>query len=554
MSYNLEAMKGPRLAGPLLRAAVSLVENPATGALLSDKLLGDAGILWFREQATHEAMPGRLGVFGHGRALSDSALPDVWALAEELPRPPTGSFEVESSLDFLTAYREGRTSPTEIAQRALELTRLSNDGPLPLRAIIAQQAEASEKRYRDGAPLSPLDGVPIAVKDELDQAAYATTVGTQFQGRQPAVRDAEAVRRLRAAGALLIGKANMHEIGIGVTGVNPHHGATRNPYAPTRSTGGSSSGSAGAVAAGLCPIAVGADGGGSIRIPAALCGQFGLKATFGRVSERGAAEVCWSVAHIGPIAATLYDTALAYAIMAGPDAGDANSMLQPQLELDDIAESHLGGIRIGLYRPWFEDADSEVVKCCYQSLELLERAGAEIHEITVPQLEQTRLAHLITIVGEMAASQLPHYAAHRQDYGHDTRLNLALGQRLQAHDYVHAQRHRAAIYRNFSQLLEQVDVIITPSTGCTAPLVHDDGLDTGVSDLELTSAIMRFSPAANLTGLPALSVPVGYDSEALPVGLQLMGRAWEEHLLLRVGAVAEQTAARQRPHVHHRYL
>jgi Asp-tRNA(Asn)/Glu-tRNA(Gln) amidotransferase A subunit family amidase len=158
--------------------------------------------------------------------------------------------------------------------------------------------------------LGPLDGVPIAVKDELDQVPYATTAGTRFLGREPASSDATVVARLRSAGALLVGKTNMHEVGLGITGVNPHHGTSRNPYDPARITGGSSSGSAAAVAAGLCPIAVSADAGGSIRIPAALCGVVGLKPTFGRMSERGAAALCWSLAHIGVIGASSADVAL----------------------------------------------------------------------------------------------------------------------------------------------------------------------------------------------------------------------------------------------------
>ena len=162
---------------------------------------------------------------------------------------------------------------------------------------VMKQAREATQRIKAGKPLSIFDGVPVAVKDELDMVPYPTTVGTSFLGKSPAKEDATVVARMRAAGALLVGKTNMHEIGINVTGLNPHHGTTRNPYNTDHFTGGSSSGSATAVAAGLVPVAIGADGGGSIRIPASFCGVFGLKPTFGRVSEHGAAPLCWSVAH-----------------------------------------------------------------------------------------------------------------------------------------------------------------------------------------------------------------------------------------------------------------
>jgi Asp-tRNA(Asn)/Glu-tRNA(Gln) amidotransferase A subunit family amidase len=230
-----------------------------------------------------------------------------------------------------------------VAERALAAIADSQQNGLSIfvaweQADLLAQATASAQRLREGRPLSPLDGVPVAVKDELDLRGFGTSVGTRFLGKQPAAEDSTAVARLRAAGALLLGKVNMHEIGIGVTGQNPHHGTVRNPYDPQRHTGGSSSGSAAAVAAGFCPIAIGADGGGSIRIPASLCGVVGLKPTYGRVSETGAAPLDWSVAHIGPLGATARDVALGYAAIAGL-TGDPNTLHQPALTLEALKTS-----------------------------------------------------------------------------------------------------------------------------------------------------------------------------------------------------------------------
>jgi len=353
---------------------------------------------------------------------------------------------------------------------------------------------------------------------------------------------------------VLIGKANMHEIGLGVTGVNPHHGPARNPYDPRHATGGSSSGPAAAVAAGLGPVSLGADGGGSIRIPAGLCGLVGLKATFGRVSETGAAPLCWSVAHVGPLAASARDCAIAYGLMAGTDPADHNSLGQPDPRLDGFGDGDLKGIKLGFYPAWFEDAEPELVAACKQTLAGLEEAGAELVEVTVPELALLRVVHMVTIVGEMAAAHMHYIAAGRKRYGHDTRLNLSLAGRLTAADYVHAQRLRVRLSRHFYELLERVDAVVSPTTACAAPVIGPKAVKTGESNLGLLEQIMRYAPAANLTGLPAISFPAGYTSAGLPVGFQAMGRLWEEHKLLKLAAASERFVPRRRPRVWYQLL
>ena len=562
MGYDLEAMKAPRAAGTMLRVFVTAVENAATGPLLADKLLGDAGILALRSRPVHAALDARHPVLEHDEARAVPAAVDLQALVARLRRPPARGFAQESIADFAAAYRSGRTSPVAVAERFTAHVAASEAREPAMRFFIAQerddllrQAEASQARFARGEPLGPLDGVPVAVKDELDQQGYATTVGTRFLGADgPASADAEVVARLRAAGALLVGKANMHEIGLGVTGLNPHHGAARNPHDPARATGGSSSGSAAIVGAGLCPLAVGADGGGSIRIPAALCGVYGLKATFGRVSEFGAAELCWSVAHVGPIAGTARDLALGYAIMAGPDDKDATSLLAPSVDLSGIERADLRGVKLGIYRPWFEDAEPAMVERSRELVEGLSAAGAELVDVELPELAVMRTVHLVTIVSEMVTAHLAHHRAHRSEYGLDTRLNLALGRRMSAFDYVHAQRHRARLLRLYREALAGVDALVTPATGCTAPLLPPDALATGESNLTVTDRIMRFAAFANLTGQPAVSIPAGYDEAGLPVGLQIMAPAWRESLLLRLALVCEGLVERREPHVSYRYL
>lgn len=556
--YDVTPMKAPRAAGALLRTLIGLLEHPLTSPLLVPRLLRDAGIDRLRATPTDDPLPVVHPLF-QGRH-PEASLP---ALDPALAWPASSGagFAFETAQDFALAYRSGASTPLAVAERLLERVQADATRQPAMRIVVKQraadlraQALSSAERFRAGRPLGPLDGVPVAVKDELDLAGYATTVGTSFLGKEAAPTDAEVVARLRAAGALLFGKVNMHEIGLGVTGLNPHHGACRNPYDPARATGGSSSGSAASVAAGYGPIAIGADGGGSIRIPAAFCGVVGLKPTFGRLSEHGAAPLCWSVAHVGPIGASVHDVALAYGLMAGPDPKDPNSTYQPAPTLRALELRDLEGVRLGVFRAWFEDADPAVVEACRTMLGHLEAAGARIVEVEIPELGLLNIAHTVTIVSEMLAAHAPYFQSHPEAYGMDTRLSLMLARHLKATDYLLAQRHRVRLFGHFAQVLGQVDAIVTPATACTAHVLPADALTGGESNLELLDRIMRFMRPANFTGLPAISFPAGYDPHGLPVGMQVIGRAWEEDLLLRVARSAEEALERRAPKVHHRLL
>jgi len=549
MTYDIAPVKAPRAAGTTLRLLCRLAENRVTGPLLSRPLLSSVGVADMRKAASAEPQ------WTWARLRNGADSPEAGPAPAAGPRPPEG-FPFATAADYAHAYREGLTTPEEVAERFLAATVSADEADPPLRAFIAiyrddllKQAAASTARIREGMPWGPLDGVPVAVKDELDQVPYPTTVGTKFLGKTPAMLDATVVARLRSKGALLVGKTNMHEFGMGVTGLNPHHGSARNPYNPRHATGGSSSGSAAAVGSGLCPVAIGADGGGSVRIPSAFCGVVGLKPTFGRVSEHGAAPVCWSLAHIGPIGAGVADAAAAYLAIAGPDPLDQNSLGQPALAGLRTGNGRLDGVRLGVFSPWFDDADPEVAAACRNVLDILTAAGAIVMEIAIPELSLVRSVHLVTIVSEMATAHQEYYRAHRKDYGLDVRMNLALARRLTGRDYVHAQRLRTRLNGYFYDALEQVEAIVTPTTGCTAPPLPEDALATGDSNLTQATRIMLYAQAGNLTGLPAISFPSGYDNAGLPIGFQAMGRPWREDLLFRLAAVAEQSVVRQVPTV-----
>ena len=555
--YDLKSVKLPYLSGVALKVFVSLLEGPL-GGLLIPNLLKSAGVTKLRQQHFEETPTNFPIHFKGSLATKASSVPEREWPKESEPGP---GYRFASAGNYTEAYQSGKTSPEEVAKKILAAIESSNADNPPLRAIINVKPEEvlrlageSAQRYKEGRAIGPLDGVPVVVKDELDMTPYPTTVGTAFLGKLPAVEDATVVSRMRSAGALLIGKANMHEIGIGVTGLNPHHGTTRNPYNPAYYTGGSSSGSATAVAAGLCPIAIGADGGGSIRIPSSFCGVVGLKATYGRISEFGAAPLDWSIAHIGPIAAGVADVALGYAMMAGPDPKEANSLHQPLPALVGWNNKDIKGLRIGVFWPWFRHASPEVVTTCEALLKQFEGLGARVHQVVIPDLEAGRVAHVISIAGEMAQAMDTYHKKHHKEHGLDVRINLTLARAFTLLDYVKAQRVRTRMIANFNHAFETVDVIVTPSTGITAPAIPAKALPDGDSDLTTLTEIMRFATPANLTGLPAISFPAGYTPEGLPVGMQAIGRAWDEVTLLRLALSAEGVIERKEPQVHYKIL
>ena len=558
-SYNLHSLDLPKLNGRTLRLFASSLDNGALRGALIGPLLKQGGITVLRERRYSDPPTYFPLALDEAAAWRDSVPVDWGALQGEIAAR-THHEPLPSVADYARAYRDGVTNPEAVAEAVLAAIADADDDPRPLRAFRANdrddlmaQARASAERLRAGQPISLLDGVPVGVKDEVDQMPYTTTVGTRFMGRTPATEDATVVARLRAAGALLIGKTNMHEIGINPDGFNQHYGIIRNPYSLDCHAGGSSNGSAAAVAAGFCPVAIGADGGGSIRIPAALTGMVGLKATFGRVSEYGAAPLTWTMGHLGPIAATVSDAALVYACIAGPDARDPNSLLQPPVSLAGWNKTDLHGVRLGIFRPWFEHAAPDIVRDCDQVVKQLVAMGATVHEVEIPELDEIRIAQAMTILVEMASNMALH-EEHWSELSPPTRINLTLGKAMTATDYLQAQRVRTRALAHFRRAFRDVDVILTPATAVTAPVVPDGCENDGWSDLGTVTELMRFAMAGNLTGLPAIAFPVGYDGRGLPTGMQAMARPWEEHLLLRVAFAAEQVVPRRRPPVFYEIL
>ena len=519
-SYDLESLSLPVLKGAPLRAFANVLENPATRGLLLGSLLKSGGITRLRALPQHrpplyyplEDEPTDAGRSRTRRKNDGPSAREFKACARA--SEPGAVFA--SIGDYAKAYASGSTTPSEVAERFLGALEAEAREKKSIRAFIAvdpaelrRLAAASTERHRSRSTLGPLDGVPVAVKDEVDMIPYPTTVGTTFLGASPATTDATTVARLRAAGALLLGKAAMHEIGINPTGHNIHYGHARNPYNRDHDTGGSSSGPAAATAAGLCPVSLGADGGGSIRVPAAHCGLVGLKATFGRISGFGSAPIAWTVGHLGPIGAHTRDVALAYATLAGPDPADPNTLRQPPVTIDGWNRKDLKGVTLGVFKAWFGHADAEVVAACEALLEKLVASGAEVHEVDIPDLDALRIAHAVTILSEMA-SAMSAYPEQKRSFAPATRISLALARSFTSDDYVRAQRVRAEAMDRFQSVFDSVDALITPTSAVPAPEIPPDGIPSGISDLGTVTEIMRFAIPANMLGHPAISFPAGY--------------------------------------------
>ncbi|RVX21192.1 Fatty acid amide hydrolase [Vitis vinifera] len=451
----------------------------------------------------------------------EQAMDCLPSFSEDTSNHQKFSFHRWTILDYSRAYNSGEVTPRLVAERFIDAVRESCNPQLHMSFFInydtediLKQATESTLRYERGEPISVLDGVPIAIKDEIDCTPYPTTGGTTWLHKvRDCKNDACCVQRLRSCGAILVGKTNMHELGAGTSGINPHYGATRNPYNTSKVTGGSSSGSAAVVSAGLCPAALGVDGGGSVRMPAALCGVVGFKPTFGRVSHSGVLPLNWTVGMVGILASTVEDAFIVYAAISGETSSHQPTMLL-----------------------WFNDCSDDIKVCCSQALDKLhEHYGWETVEVTVPEIETMRLAHYLTIGAECTtslSSLLQNVSI--EELGWDTRVAFRVYGSFDSMEYLNAQRIRNRQMQFHKKIFEKADVIVTPTTGATAYSIMNDALKTGELDYINGAAFVRYQIAGNFLGLPAVTVPIGYDKLGLPIGLQFIGRQWSEPTLIHI--------------------
>lgn len=455
----------------------------------------------------------------------------------------------------LLAHR--KLSPVEltravIAQARRVQPRLNAFALLDEEGALAQaraaEAEIAREEWR-----GPLHGVPVSVKDLIDVAGQPTTAGSPLLARNVASADAVLVERLRAAGAVILGKTQLHEFAFGITSANPHFGAVRNPWDPRRIPGGSSGGSAAAVAAGCGYASIGSDTGGSIRIPAALCGVVGLKPTYGRVSRRGVLALAWSLDHLGPLTRTVSDCAVVMNAIAGYDPLDPASVDVPVPDYLTHLGEYLRGLTIGVIREYVEEPppSPEILAAFHTALDHLRDHGAKVVEVSLPSDRYTYAVSSLVMLGEAGAVHGRRLAAHPEAYGADVRQRFSAAVTIKAHEYLAAQRMRRRLLGEVLALFEEVDILATPATLMVAAPIDQVVEPRSLSPYaaEVRAAMVRCTRLVNVLGLPAISVPCGFDHEGLPIGLQLVGRPWAEATVLRVAFAYEQSNSwyRRRP-------
>ncbi len=398
------------------------------------------------------------------------------------------------------------------------------------------EARRAEEEIQRGNYRGPLHGIPIGLKDILDTAGTRTTAASaQYKDRIPA-DDAEVVRRLRAAGAILLGKQNLHEFAYGGSSMISFYGEVHNPCDPSRIAGGSSGGSAASVAAGLGYAAIGTDTAGSIRLPAAYCGVVGLKPTFGRVSARSVVPLAWSYDHVGPIAKSAYDAALLLQVIAGYDSGDPPSVNLPVPDCISHIQELPSGLRIGVARAYFfDDLDPEVAAA-------VERAIQVFRELRVQIREEIKLE----ISTDRTLSSAESYAFHQsvlkrspELYQSTTLTRIKSGQNISAAEVEHAKRELEASRHAIRKTFEEVDIALTPTVPINPPRIDD--LQKHPENLRPAELLMlRNTRPFNVWGIPAISVPCGFTKDGLPIGLQLAAAPWREDLLLQAAYAYEQ--------------
>lgn len=463
----------------------------------------------------------------------------------------------ERDLCFLTAgevaplLRRKEISP--VALTTAVLGRIAAVGP-GLNAYLTVTADSAlaaarqaEREIMAGEYRGPLHGVPVSLKDLYYTQGVRTTGGSKILVDFVPDYDAAAVERLRAAGAVIVGKTNMHEFAYGADNLNPHFGPAVNPWDHACITGGSSGGSAAAVASGLCAASLGSDTGGSIRIPSACCGTVGLKPTYGLVSRYGVLPLSWSQDTVGPLTRSVADAAMVLNALAGHDPRDPASAQVPVADYTAGLDGEVRGLRLGVPRDYFfAGLEPEVRQLIAAACDVLVAAGATLVEVALPRVAEGTAAGATILFAEAAAYHAPWFRTRPDDYGADVRGRIERGSLLLATDYIQAQRTRAVCCADFEQVFRQVDALVAPTLPMAAPR-RDQAeitLDDRVEDTR--TALTRFTRLFNVLGVPTIAVPCGFTTAGLPASLQIAAPPFAEQTVLRL-AYAYEARTKWRP-------
>ncbi|MEU8849385.1 amidase [Streptomyces sp. NPDC048564] len=452
------------------------------------------------------------------------------------------------------AIRQRRLSPVELVDSVLDHVTEAEPQLGAYVTVVAEQARrsamAAEREAASGRFRGALHGIPMGLKDLIDVAGLPTTASSRARAGHRADSDSTVAARLAAAGAILVGKTHTHEFAYGLT--TPQ---TRNARNRGRVAGGSSGGSAVAVAAGTATFALGTDTGGSIRVPAALNGVVGLKPTYGLVPRHGVTSLSWSLDHVGPLTRTVADAAVVLSALAGHDPRDPASLPDPAEDQGPgpdgtgAPSADLTGVRVGVPRNYYFDrVDPQVETAVRRAIGRLETLGARLVEVEIPMTRYIQATQWGLMVPEATAYHERTLRAMPDLYGADVRILLEAGELMPAGDYLRAQRARTLMRQEWARLLEQVDVIAAPTVPTTAVPAGQETVTWSDGTVESVShAYVRLSAPANITGVPSLSVPVGHDGAGMPIGMQLLARSLGEAVLLRVGHAYELSAATVAP-------
>ncbi len=440
--------------------------------------------------------------------------------------------------------RAREVSPVELTEAYLGRIERLNPAVNAYVTVTAERAREDARRAADeitaGGYRGPLHGIPIGLKDLYGTEGIRTTAGSIIYKDNVPAQDCTVARKLREAGSVLLGKTNTHEFAWGTTTNNPHFGATHNPWDLDRIPGGSSGGSGAAIAAGMAAGTLGTDTGGSIRIPAALCGCVGLKPTFGRVSKAGVVPMSWQFDHPGPIVQTVEDAAIMLGVIAGYDPSDFATVPVPVPDYTAALRDGIKGLRVGVPRSlFFGLLDDEVRAAVDAAIEVLRGLGAEVRDVE-PGVTRELVGEAWTLV--VAESQEYHakdFASRREDFGRD--LQAVLSQPLpSAVGISRAYRASYEVKELFRRVLEDVDVLVTPTTMRSASIIGEETVLVGDTELTTGGAFASLTMPFNIAGLPALALPCGFDAAGLPLSLQIVGRPFDEATVLRAGYAYEQ--------------
>ena len=444
------------------------------------------------------------------------------------------------------ALRERSISPVEIAEACL--ARIEVDETNAFVTVTAEgameAAKRAEREIQAGKHRGPLHGVPVALKDLVHTKGVRTTMGSAFFENFVPDESATVAENLEGAGAVMIGKTNTHEFAYGPTGDRSRFGATRNPRDHARITGGSSGGSGAAVATGLCYGAIGSDTGGSIRIPAALCGVVGMKPTFGRISKHGVFPLAWTLDHVGPITRTVEDNTLLLNALAGHDPRDPYSVDRPAEDFARDLRRGVGGAVIGIPEDfYFEHVEEEVESRVREAMHVFHSLGTELREVEIPHVWETLEAQRLTLAAEAYAVHEERLKSEPEKFDDQGLERLLRGEKLEAYRYANAQRRKLHSREEFGRALEDVDVLLTPTVPIPATESGQRQTNIGGYEEAVYSALTRLTGPTNLNGLPSLSIPCGPVASGLPVGVQLIGSLFDEATLYRFGYAYEEAAS-----------